>query len=378
MAYSFDGMGLGHLRRNLTIIGALRQQLPHAAVLTVTGSPALDRFALPEGVDVLRLPGMVKTRLGTSRAARLPLPTADVRELRAELLAAAVRAYRPDLLLVDFYPLGREGELAPALREARAVGTRLVLGLRDILDGPEAVAQEWQETGQFVAAAATYDSVLVYGDPSLYDVRTEYSFPAALSAKTCFTGYLAGPAAQGGPGEHAEIVCTMGGGSDAAELAHDFVEAVRPLVAAGRTAALVTGPFMPAVDVERLQAAAPDGLLVRTFVPDAPRWFAQASCVVSMAGYNTTCELLAAGVPTVFVPRARPRLEQRLRATRISALTGWHVLMPEDLRPQGLRTLIEDALTMPRGTRDLVLRDGVGTAGRLLAAHLRRDGQVAL
>lgn len=153
------------------------------------------------------------------------------------------------------------------------------------------------------------------------------------------------------------------------------------MVREGRRALLLTGPFMPGEDVARLQAAAPDGLEVRTFVPDAPAWFAAASCVVSMAGYNTTCELLAAGVPTVFVPRARPRLEQRLRAVHLAALTGWHVLLPEDLQPAALRALMADALTLPRGVRVPLRLDGAKEAARVLHSALAdatRPASVAL
>lgn len=376
LAYSFDGMGLGHLRRNLTLLSALTERVPGTAVLTVTGSGAMDRFQLPEGVEVLRLPGLVKTTLGTTRPGRLPLPTTEVRKLRADLLTAAVRSFRPDLVLVDFYPLGRDGELADALAAVREVHphVQLVLGLRDILDAPDTVRREWQDSGQFTAAAELYDRVLIYGDPAVYDATVEYAFPSSLAAKTAFTGYLAtaraAPAEPGPLPSEADIVCTMGGGSDAADLARTFVRAVRPLLADGHRALLLTGPFMPAADVALLMAEAPEGLEVRNFVPDAPAYFARSSCVVTMAGYNTTCELLSAGVPTVFVPRSRPRLEQRIRATRIAALTGWHVLMPEDLNAEALQALISVALAQPRTVTTPIAREGANVAAAIMAELL--------
>ncbi|GAC1440011.1 MAG: glycosyltransferase family protein [Mycobacteriales bacterium] len=375
LAYSFDGMGLGHLRRNLVLLDALVQRVPDAAVLTVTGSAAADRFPLPTGVDVLRLPGLHKTAVGSTQPARLPLSAEAVRSVRSALLTAALLSFRPDLVLVDFYPLGRDGELGEALLALRAVHPqcRLVLGLRDILDAPSAVAVEWQDSGHFAAASELYDTVLVYGDAAVFDARTEYAFPADLAAKTVFTGYLAAraaPAPGGGPDVNPDIVCTMGGGSDAAELAGVFVEAVRPLVRTGRRAMLLTGPFMPAADVARLRAAAPAGLSVVEFRADAPTVFERAACVVTMAGYNTTCELLAAGVPTVFVPRTRPRQEQRIRAARISARTGWPVLLPEELTPAPLTAAVREALAMPRGVRDPVDLDGARRAGEVLAGAL--------
>lgn len=372
LAYSFDGMGLGHLRRNLNLVGALRKRLPTAAVLSVTGSGALDRFALPEGVDVLRLPGLVKTTLGTTKSARLPIPVGDVRAVRSALIKAACLSYRPDLVLVDFYPLGRDGELREGLEVLREANpdARLVLGLRDILDSPDTVRREWHDSGHFAAAAELYDAVLVYGDPNVYDARIEYKFPSTLADKTIFTGYL-GPErnqapATCEPGVHPEIICTMGGGSDAASMAEVFVEAVASFLPE-HTAMLLTGPFMSALEVQRLESIAPAGLRVTSFLADAQDWFSQASCVVSMAGYNTTCELLAAGVPTVFVPRSRPRLEQRMRATLISEITGWPVILPEHLDARALREGIAATLRMPRGESVPIWLDGCATAARVMA-----------
>ncbi|GAC1610828.1 MAG: glycosyltransferase family protein [Mycobacteriales bacterium] len=378
LAYSFDGMGLGHLRRNLVLLDALAQRMPDAAVLTVTGSAAADRFPLPPGVDVLRLPGLRKTTLGTSQPSRLPLSAGDVRSVRSALLTAAVRSFRPDLVLVDFYPLGRDGELHEALLALRAVHPRaqLVLGLRDILDAPATVRAEWHDSGYFAAAAELYDAVMVYGDATVFNACREYDFPGDLAVKTVFTGYLTQATESigevHGAGPFADIVCTMGGGNDAAELARVFVEAVTPMIAAGRSAMLLTGPFMPAADVLRLRAAAPAGMAVVEFRPDAPALFRRAACVVTMAGYNTTCELLAAGVPTIFVPRTQPRQEQRIRAAVIGARTGWTLLLPTELTPALLGERIRDALTMPRGVRDPVDMGGAHRAGQVLANALTR------
>ena len=42
--------------------------------------------------------------------------------------------------------------------------------------------------------------------------------------------------------------------------------------------------------------------------------YAEADMVVSMAGYNTVCELLSFGRNAILVPRAEPVKEQLIRA----------------------------------------------------------------
>jgi len=61
----------------------------------------------------------------------------------------AYKASRPDLVIVDRHALGVRGELEwalHALREERPNAT-IVLGLREVLDAPEAAAREWERLG---------------------------------------------------------------------------------------------------------------------------------------------------------------------------------------------------------------------------------------
>src|SRR5829696_2043547 len=133
--YSHDTMGIGHVRRNLLVAQALAVPPLSATVLLVAGAKEVNEFALPPGTDCLTLPSLRKTPDGhyESRALGLSLP--DLIRLRARSLASALRAFRPDVLVVDKEPRGAVGELEPALRALRACGrTRCVLGLRDVLD----------------------------------------------------------------------------------------------------------------------------------------------------------------------------------------------------------------------------------------------------
>jgi len=60
LLYSHDGLGLGHLRRNLAIAAAITRLAPAASVLLVTGADVAEHQRLPRNVDVLRLPGLRK------------------------------------------------------------------------------------------------------------------------------------------------------------------------------------------------------------------------------------------------------------------------------------------------------------------------------
>jgi predicted glycosyltransferase len=115
-----------------------------------------------------------------------------------------------------------------------------------------------------------------------------------------------------------------------------------------------------------------DFVTIHGFYEDMPRLFEASTAAVSMAGYNTMTELIRGRIPTVLLPRKRPREEQFLRAERFAKLGLGEVLdtpSAEDLRAameralargkvqgwlpkldgdQHFATLVRDLLGLPR------------------------------
>jgi predicted glycosyltransferase len=389
LTYSHDGFGLGHLRRNLRIAQALVSDLPSAAVLMAGGSPAAGSFPIPPQVDFLKLPSLSKVDNDHYVSAQLGLDRAGVSDLRAALLSATIKSFAPDLILVDFYPLGAQGELEQALREIRRSrpGTVTVFGCRDILDSPEQVRREWHETGQFAAVEELFDRVLVYGSRAVYDPIVEYGLPAGFARRVLFTGYLVEPGAPA-PSRCSDpptVVCTLGGGEDGQFLARSFLAAVEHLSdqIPNLQAMLVTGPLMPRVAGDEVRRdAARLGVSCREFERDMPALLASANAVVAMAGYNTVCEVLAAGTPTVLVPRVAPRTEQSIRARRLAELGLVRTLAPAEATPRALGGVLRDLIYDPAGLRPLaavpaVHSDGLRVTAATLAETVRTPAEVA-
>jgi predicted glycosyltransferase len=394
LTYSHDGVGLGHLRRNLRLINAVLPKVPDASVLMVTGSAASSSFQHPAHVDNLKLPSLSKVANDHYVSHQLGLDRAAVSRLRSSLLVAAVVGYEPDLVLIDFYPLGVQGELTAALRilRERSPTTPIILGWRDILDSPEQVRREWLDTGQIDAIGDLYDRVLLYGCQEIYDPIVEYGLPAAVAERMCFTGYLLDPSLRPSPTERRPargrkrgraVVCTLGGGEDGQTLAWGFLAAMEHLRPKGWTGILVTGPLMALGDRAALgQAAERQGVTCRTFVPELPALVAGADVVVAMAGYNTVCEVLAAGTPAVLVPRVDPREEQLLRANVLSERGLARTLVPAEVTgPRLAATIEEQALS---GRSEQVARvassldiDGLSNASNILAEAVRQPVVVA-
>lgn len=341
--YSHDTLGLGHVRRNLLIARTLVRAFPGSSALLLSGAEEAGGLPFPKGIDCLTLPAVRKLDgVANYEARRLALPIHDVIAVRSQALLAALSAYRPDVLVVDKAPRGVDDELDPTLAACSRAGTRLVLGLRDVLDDPERIRGEWTLSRAFDAIRTTYDEVWVYGDPAIHDVRREYGVPDDVAAHFRFTGYL-DPAAAPEPEPFPDplagmppgplLLCLVGGGEmGGAALAEAFLRANAP---EGANRVVVLGPFMPDEDRRRLAGLAGNGRTrVLGTVPGTSSLTRRAHRVVAMAGYNTVCEVLSLGKPALLVPRAKPLREQWLRAESLRALGLVTTLHPDRLSPE--------------------------------------------
>jgi predicted glycosyltransferase len=195
MFYCHDTFGLGHLRRTLTLANDLRARIPGLSQLIVTGSPVAHGFRYPDGTEYIKLPAVVKTGAGRYAARSMPTAFDDVRDMRSDILLSAARHFQPDVLIVDHAPAGLAGEAVASLRYLKdhAPRTKLVVGLRDVVDEASRVRQSWAKEGVYRLLDDTYDLILVYGHRHLYDVVAEYGFSPRAAAKTRFVGYLGRP-----------------------------------------------------------------------------------------------------------------------------------------------------------------------------------------
>jgi predicted glycosyltransferase len=347
MMYSQDGLGLGHMRRTSSIANQIAHVRSDAAILTMADSQLGQFFETSQNHDYLKLPSILKAGPGDWRAVSLPLPFDAVHTMRRELIRSAVLSYQPDVLLVDHMPHGAMGELLPTLAALRATGahTRIVLGLRDILDAPEVVRRRWEVEGAYEAIERYYDTVLVYGKREVFDLAAQYGFSASVSERLRYTGYVCTPQA---PRYTARvrskyisssdactklIVAMAGGGADAYPMMRALLDALPEINRRQRCfLALVAGPFMPAEQRHDLEARA-RGLPARVSisVSDTLSYIEAADLTIAMAGYNTTMEILKSGKRAILIPRRGPSAEQRMRA-RLFAERGWvEMIDPDDL-----------------------------------------------
>jgi predicted glycosyltransferase len=352
LIYAQDKRGLGHVRRALLIARALLEARSDAAVLLATKSTWPASVQLGRRFDFLKLPA--ELTLGAATDHERDAEREAIHALRRDLLRDAVFRLEPALVLADTEPLGKDGELAPALSGS---GAKLVYGMRDVLDQPEGIAARWARDGALDALRDRVSRIVVYGHPELFDSLATYALPEAVRAKATYAGYVCAPPdgtdttatrAELGVGDEPFVLVTGGGGVDLAPVLCAAIEAHALVRTRPRPRlVLVTGPFMKPGDHERVEElGSAAGHIVRRQIDVMPA-MAASSALVTMGGYNTLVEAMVLGRRPVVVPRATHKREQIIRAQAFAAHGLVRCLPPAELTGRVLAAALDAELAEP-------------------------------
>lgn len=299
------------------------------------------------------------------------------RTARRDRLLQLLHDLRPRALLLEMFPFGRRQmrfELEPLLEAAHRMQPRpfVLSSVRDILTTTKQPGKvEWVVE----RLKRWFDFVLVHGDQKLVDFAQ--TFPAAeqVAEQLYYTGYVTGQAAiKPASGEKREVLVSTGGGAVAEGL-------VRAALAARALTSLKEAPWrvlighnLPEKPFQDLKAAAPQGVVVERSRGDFLSLLAGARLSISQAGYNTTLEVLAAGVPAVVVPfAAGSETEQTLRAELLAKAGRLVVVKEASLSPQSLAEGIERALKFSPPPLQLDLA-GAEKSAQFLLRLLQKSG----
>jgi predicted glycosyltransferase len=354
LMYSHDTFGLGHLRRCQTIAHELVRRFKGVHVLIISGSQIAGAFDFRARVDFVKIPSVIKLHNGEYRSLSELIDIKETLRWREKIIRSTAEAFHPDMIIVDKEPLGLKGELLPTLGMLKARGCRLVVGLRDVMDDIDALIVEWRQRDVLGAMERFFDEVWVYGPEGFHNPLEGMALSRELERRFVYTGFLrrgvSDSVAELGPLPEDFTLVSAGGGGDGAPMFDAVLKAHRTLGPGRKPLLLVLGPYMRSDerDILRREAEGLEDVRVIDFHNRHEALMARASAVISMAGYNTFCEILSLDKRAILMPRTTPRREQIIRAERAAALGLAAVAPPE---------VAEDTPELARLMRGLPARD---------------------
>lgn len=327
LIYSHDTFGLGHLRRCRTIAHAIVERFKGVSVLIISGSQIAGAYDYRARVDFVKIPSVIKLYNGEYDSVGEYIDVRDILRMRRLIIQRTAESFEPDLMIVDKAPLGLKGELEPTLALLARRGTKLVLGLRDVMDSAKHLETEWRPKAVLEKMERIYDRVWVYGPKRFWNPLVDLNISPSLAERMRYVGFIQREL----PGPHGReshalperyLLVTAGGGGDGSPMMEQVLAAREHDSTNDFPLVLVLGPFMRSENREqvRQRAAKLANVHVIDFETKLELLVSRAVGVVGMCGYNTFCEVLSFDRKALFVPRTQPRMEQHIRALRASEL----------------------------------------------------------
>jgi predicted glycosyltransferase len=349
-------LGMGHYFRSLEICKAF---INHEVILVSGGMPL--NMPVPEHVrEVSLLPLRMDPEFSRLES---DSSTGTMEQVKADRQLALYELFRyecPDLFMVELFPFGRKAfgfELIPvfdAIRQKKLCPSRVVCSLRDIL--VEKNDTRAYESRVITALNQWFDALLIHSDAAVVKLDETFSRMKDIRIPVAYTGFVTPRPLEadreairhklGIDDDNRLIVASAGGGKVGFVLLDAVIQAFERMLleTQGVHLQVFTGPFMDDDAAWRLQERATDRITVSRFTPDFPAFLCAADLSVSMAGYNTCMNILAARVPSLVWPFSQNR-EQRLRAERISEMGAMRILEDSDLEPDLLADLMSRILS---------------------------------
>jgi predicted glycosyltransferase len=339
-------------------------------IIILTGSPIAGRFAFPEQIDFVRIPGMIKKTNDEYLPLSIKLNARHALDIRKNIITATAKTFQPQLFIVDKEPLGLKKEVLPTLQWLRRSRpeTKTILGLRDIMDDGPTVRRDWREKGVYKILDELYSEIWIYGNQKFYDPVSEYAISDAVKSKMHFTGYIPRKIPskeavknikkENGLAEDEKlVVVTTGGGGDGFAVMDNYLSMLESADQIPFKSILITGPFMPKQKRKKVfKRARKLGVRTYHFYRQMEKIFAAADIVVSMGGYNTLCEILSQGTLSLVIPRETPRKEQLIRAQTFQRQNLVDYIPWGDFTPDVLGQKLLSILDDPQPYQDAISR----------------------
>ncbi|WP_136657385.1 glycosyltransferase [Nitratireductor sp. XY-223] len=364
-------LGVGHVFRTMRIVAVLVRNGFHVEL--IHGGEKLPYFD-GHGARIHFLPSLTSARGDFSNLITEDGSVADdkYRAGRRDTVLQILADCRPDIIVTEAFPFGRRQmhfELLPLMDAAAAMQPRpkIFASVRDILQEGNKTSKDRQSVELL---QRYFDGVLVHGDENLIDLSATFPFTSEIAGLLRYTGIVTPDRSVPtlDSQEQFDVVVSAGGGLLGRELLLAAAEAKSASPLKDAQWCLLTGPYMDIADRDRLDRF---GITVREFVPDLFRMLLSARLSISLAGYNTVADIMAAGCRSIIAPQWNDKETEQLRRAQLLDARGLAVMLShEDKTPSAVCSAIVRALDAPPPDWASIRQDGAEQSVRFLRQAL--------
>jgi predicted glycosyltransferase len=385
--YVQDSWGLGHIQR----VAKLARALQDAAQCVLICGHREAGWVIPERCEYVRIPTL---NVPLSKGANFfwgpqspfDLSVESAIEMRRELIRSTIRAFDPDVFIVENRALGMSDELMGIIDQTKAA--RLFL-TRGIMTDPRRVHRSFLSSAQKQAIREIFDAVIVAADQKVWDVAKEYDLSDDIAAKLHYVGYLSEPvdqadidalrAERGVADVQTWVVCSAGGGALGERLVEEFKTVTAGLP--NLVADVIHGPHSQLGWPTQLAEVIEErGIRVHKESRVLPRLHAAADLVVCPGG-SSLLEVMEGGAPIITISVQPDKDDdQSLLSSRLARYHPITIIENyQDLGKALTAALSRPAVRTPARQAGLLDFDGLDKATKFIvdAAQRRRKGTEA-
>lgn len=379
LIYAQDGRGLGHVSRSAAIGMALRRLYPKLKVLLLTGFRETQMLLGECPLDWMKLPSyetLIEKGRARGKIGNMNLKNCYLGPAREKFIESIIWEFRPRLILVDHLPLGRKDELSSSLILSLDTDTRWVLGMRSISgDDNKLWSEESRKTFK-----KHYDSLLWYGDKSILGSANCDRLESVFSIQARVTGYVS---------RFMEIIHWQKDGIKGASnvvslpwMAKETKSLLNTIFGTLNKMGDRYGHWRFFVNMKDLSTHAAqekeaiENLHFCSFEQLSDQYFnalKNANLLITYGGYNSLCDVIAAGVPSIVVTRTLNDQEQEEHVKSLKEAAGEQIINFREgmISSEMLYGAIKSQVNKEKMKRPLIKLNGAEETAHILANYLK-------
>ncbi len=379
LIYAQDGRGLGHVSRSAAIGMALRRLYPELKILLLTGFRETQMLLGECPLDWMKLPSyktFIEKGSARGKLGDMNLKNCYLGPAREKFIESIIWEFRPRLMLVDHLPLGRKDELASSLMLSQNTDTRWVLGMRSISGNDNKLwSQESKKTFQ-----KYYDALFWYGDESILGSANRERLERFFSSQARGTGYVSRFMEiihwqEDGIKDASNVVSLPWMTNETKSLLNTISGTLKKMGDKyGHWRFFVNRKDLTSHAAQEKEAL--ENLPFCSFEQVSDQYFnalKNANLLITYGGYNSLCDAIAAGVPTIVVTRTLNDQEQEEHVKRLQEAAGEQIVHLREgmISSEILYGAIKSQINKEKMKRALIKLSGAEETAHILANYLQ-------